>query len=465
MNYDDERIETGGGLGREQPRRDSQPARRPAAGAPDYNRGSMSYDEYMARGGDYDEEYAGRAQHRASDAARRSDSMRGARNAPRDEGAPRARRDAYSRVDSRPSAPRRKYDRRDYEQREYDRREYDRRDYSRREYDLRNYDRREYDRREYDRRGRDSRDYRRPASSQPRRRARRSNSTLIAALALVATLALVLIPITINSGLMSGGTGAFFSGLFGGAPDVEKPFEDVFATPTADPQATPTLAPTPTPSPEPTEEPGRVLDPNKKAIALTFDDGPSKYTDEILDVLEEVDGRATFFVVGQRIDDYAKRLQRAYDMGCQIGMHTYSHANLTKLSSSEIRSEIDRTQELIVKYTGEESHLVRPPYGSVNDKVKETVDIPLINWSLDTRDWESRDADSVYNEIMSNVVDGEIVLMHDLYASTAEAVRRVVPELVEQGYQLCTVDELFELKGITLHSGTVFRSAKQTSDS
>ena len=152
-------------------------------------------------------------------------------------------------------------------------------------------------------------------------------------------------------------------------------------------------------------------------------------------------------------------------MGCQIGMHTYSHANLTKLSKSEILDEISRTQELIVKYTGEESHLVRPPYGSVNSTVKETIDLPLINWSIDTRDWESRDADSVYNEIMNNVSDGDILLMHDLYASSAEAVQRVVPELVKQGYQLCTIDELFELKGIKLHSGTVFRSAKQSSDS
>ena len=113
---------------------------------------------------------------------------------------------------------------------------------------------------------------------------------------------------------------------------------------------------------------------------------------------------------------------------------------------------------------GEYSTIVRPPYGSVNSTVKETVEQPLINWSLDTRDWESRDANSVYNEIMSNVEDGDIVLMHDLYSSTAEAVSMVLPKLVEEGYQLCTVEELFELKGIELHSGTVFRSAKPTSD-
>ena len=247
-------------------------------------------------------------------------------------------------------------------------------------------------------------------------------------------------------------------------PSPEVPFDDVFATPAA--TALPEFTPLPTfaPTAAPTEVPGRVLDPNKKAIALTFDDGPSKYTREILASLAEVDGRATFFVVGERLDNYSETLQMEYDAGCQIGMHTYDHANLTKLSSSKILSEINSTNDLIYRYVGEYSTIVRPPYGSVNSTVKETVEQPLINWSLDTRDWESRDANSVYNEIMSNVEDGDIVLMHDLYSSTAEAVSMVLPKLVEEGYQLCTVEELFELKGIELHSGTVFRSAKPTSD-
>ena len=296
---------------------------------------------------------------------------------------------------------------------------------------------------------------------------RRPNNTgKYVAIALLAAVLIIAIPLSIRGGLFSGLT-ASVAGL-GTVPTAQTPFEDVFASPTPDPAATevpaPTEQPTELPTFAPTEVPGRVLDPDKKAIALTFDDGPSKQTRKILATLAEYDGRATFFTVGERLDDYSETLQMIYDSGCQIGMHTYSHANLRKLSKSEILDEINKTNDLIYKYTGEYSHLVRPPYGAVNDKVKATVEQPMINWSIDTRDWESRDANSVYNEIMNNVEDGDIILMHDLYASTAEAVSRVVPELVAQGYQLCTVDELFKLKGIELTAGKVYLSAKKSSD-
>lgn len=290
------------------------------------------------------------------------------------------------------------------------------------------------------------------------RRPRESHAGRNLALVLTAVALLIALPLTIKSGIFSRRS----------APNPDKPpFDDVFANPTAAIGAAvtqiPTVLPAPTEAPTPSPQPGRVLDPNKKAIAITFDDGPSKQTRKILETLAAVDGRATFFVVGERLDDYADTLRMEHEAGCQIGMHTYDHANLTKLSESKILDEINSTNELILKHTGIKSHIVRPPYGVVNSKVKETVEQSLINWSLDTRDWESRNAESVYNEIMNNVEDGDIILMHDLYSSTAEAVARVVPELVERGYQLCTIDELFELKGIELHSGTVFRSAKQPS--
>ena len=114
----------------------------------------------------------------------------------------------------------------------------------------------------------------------------------------------------------------------------------------------------------------------------------------------------------ERLDSQSERLKREYEMGCQIGMHTYSHANLTKLSKSEILDEISRTQELVVSTPARSRIWFDRPYGSVNSTVKETIDLPLINWSIDTRDWESRDCEvSVYNEIMNNVSDGDILLM------------------------------------------------------
>ena len=293
-----------------------------------------------------------------------------------------------------------------------------------------------------------------------------NNTGKYVAIALLAAVLIIAIPLGIRGGLFSGLT-ASVAGL-GTVPTAQTPFEDVFASPTPDPAATevpaPTEQPTELPTFAPTEGPGRVLDPDKKAIALTFDDGPSKQTRKILATLAEYDGRATFFTVGERLDNYSETLQMIYDSGCQIGMHTYDHANLRKLSKSEILDEINKTNDLIYKYTGEYSHLVRPPYGAVNDTVKATVEQPMINWSIDTRDWESRDANSVYNEIMNNVEDGDIILMHDLYASTAEAVSMAVPDLVAQGYQLCTIDELFKLKGIELTAGKVYLSAKKSSD-
>ena len=327
--------------------------------------------------------------------------------------------------------------------------------------------RRAYDDDEYD--FSDSR--RRPSSPRSTRRgysSRRSDSTgKYAIMAILAVLIIIAIPVSKKIGLFT----SISATSAGAIATVEVPFDDVFATPTADPSATeaPSVDPTAEPTPEPTEIPGkllssgRILDPDKKAIALTFDDGPSKYSRKILETLAQYDGRCTFFVVGERLDDYSETLQMEYEAGCQVGMHTYTHANLRKLSKDEILEEINKTNDLIYKYLGVYSTLVRPPYGAVNDTVKETVEQPMINWSIDTRDWESRDADSVYNEIMSNVEDGDIILMHDLYSSTADAVARVVPDLVEQGYQLCTIEELFELKGIELNAGSVYLSAKSKS--
>ncbi|MGI6184585.1 MAG: polysaccharide deacetylase family protein [Candidatus Fimadaptatus sp.] len=303
---------------------------------------------------------------------------------------------------------------------------------------------------------------RRHSSGRPGPQRSGGRGGMYAALALIAVALIVIVPLAIRGNLFGSQPDSQSSGAPGLIPSPEVPFEDVFASPT--PGTEPTAIPTQAPTEAPTEVPGRVLDPNKKAIALTFDDGPSKYTRRILETLAEVDGRATFFVVGERLDDYSETLKMVYDSGSQIGMHTYNHKKLTKLSADDIQDELDSTNDLIVKYTGEKSHLLRPPYGSVNSTVKETVNEYIINWSVDTLDWKSRDADSVYSEIMNTVQDGDIILMHDLYDSTAEAVSRVVPELVAQGYQLCTVDELFELKGIELQSGTVFRSARPTRD-
>ncbi len=202
------------------------------------------------------------------------------------------------------------------------------------------------------------------------------------------------------------------------------------------------------------------IDPNKPAVALTYDDGPhSTVTHDILDVLEKYDAKATFFVVGSRVPSYSDCVKRAAEMDCEIGIHTYNHKILTSATNSEITSEMTRTSDAIKKITGEAPTIMRAPGGSYNDRVKGAVGMPLIQWSVDTLDWKNRNASSVISSVKNNTRDGSIILMHDLYGSTAEATETIVPWLISEGYQLVTVSELMDLKGIDMKDGSVYFSA------
>lgn len=203
--------------------------------------------------------------------------------------------------------------------------------------------------------------------------------------------------------------------------------------------------------------PERVVDPSKPMIALTFDDGPNKKTTiPILDTLKEYDSVATFFVLGNRVPNNAEILKRMLEEGSEIGNHTYNHKELTKLSSPELQKQIKNTQDAIENATNIEAKFMRPTYGSFNNNVKSQVKMPLILWSVDTLDWKSRDSKKVKNHVLANVKDGDIILMHDIYDSTAEAVKLLVPELIDMGYQLVTISELFESRGETLKDGQVY---------
>ena len=193
-------------------------------------------------------------------------------------------------------------------------------------------------------------------------------------------------------------------------------------------------------------------------VAMTFDDGPSRYTSSILDTLSAYGCRATFFVVGQNAAVYKSTVARAASLGMEIGNHTYSHPDLTKQAYANIQSQISRTDTAVYNACGQYTRLLRPPYGAHNSTVRSAAGKPLIMWSLDTRDWESRDADKVVANILNNVKDGDIILMHDLYQSTANAAARVVPELLRRGYRIVTVSELAAGKGKTLKSGSVYNS-------
>lgn len=204
-----------------------------------------------------------------------------------------------------------------------------------------------------------------------------------------------------------------------------------------------------------------TLDPDKPMIALTFDDGPStEVTPQILDVLEKYNAHATFFLVGNRIKGREDIIKRAYDLGCDIGNHSYDHARLTTLKKKQIIREFKTTSNLIKKITGKKSKFVRTPYGAQTPSVLKATKYPVILWDIDTMDWSSLNEKKVAKHIIGKVQDGDIVLMHDLYPSTAKAVQKVVPKLIKEGYQLVSISELFKAKGIKPKKSKVYYSIR-----
>ncbi len=187
-----------------------------------------------------------------------------------------------------------------------------------------------------------------------------------------------------------------------------------------------------------------------KAVALTFDDGPSKYTNQVLDCLARHNAKATFFVVGTNVNRYPDILRRAKSLGMEIGNHTVNHPNLKNLSSAGVTSEINTNASYIENAIGVRPTIVRPPYGSYSSSTIAAAGTPFILWSIDTLDWKTRNADSTVNAVLSKVKDGDIILMHDLYSQTAQATERIVPALIEKGFDLVTVSELAARKGVTM---------------
>lgn len=197
-----------------------------------------------------------------------------------------------------------------------------------------------------------------------------------------------------------------------------------------------------------------------KLVAFTFDDGPSKYTLDIANILEEYNASATFFEVGYNIKAHPEITKELSERGFEIANHTTDHSKLTKLTEVKYLSKINDNNALFKELTGKDMPYLRPPYGSYNDKIKASAGVPIVTWSLDTRDWESRNKDKVIEMVINNIKEGDIILFHDLYESTRDAVKELMPLLKEQGYQAVSVGELFKSKGITLEAGTSYRYAR-----
>lgn len=182
---------------------------------------------------------------------------------------------------------------------------------------------------------------------------------------------------------------------------------------------------------------------NKKLVALTFDDGPSRYTSELVKILEENDASATFFLIGSSIKNYPDAVKEAYLSGNEIAIHTYSHKYFTKMTIEQIIEEIEMTEQLINDLDVECADLVRPPYGSISKKIIENIDTSFILWNVDTRDWESRDKEAIKKEVEVAIKEGAIILFHDTYQCTIDAIKEILPAYSEE-YEFVTVTELFE---------------------
>ena len=208
------------------------------------------------------------------------------------------------------------------------------------------------------------------------------------------------------------------------------------------------------------EQPSEVhIDTDKPMIALTFDDGPSAHTQRLLDIFKKYGGKGTFFVLGNTLDNRKDTLKRMVAEGHEIGNHSWSHRQFTNIGIDEVKDEIMMTRAKIYDITGVDCTIVRPPYGACSDEIRalgKEIGVSYINWSVDTLDWKTKNAEAVFKEIMKDASDGHIILCHDLHKTTVDAMEKVIPALIDEGYQLVTVSELLTCRGGAVEVGKMY---------
>lgn len=196
-----------------------------------------------------------------------------------------------------------------------------------------------------------------------------------------------------------------------------------------------------------------------KYVALTFDDGPhSEHTRRLLDGLLQRGVNATFFLVGEQIAGNEDLVLRMRQEGHQIGNHTWSHKGLQGIDEKAFQTEIGRVEDALDAILGKGQYWLRPPYGQIQAARMAQLEMPLAKWSVDPRDWESRNTDKVVQAVLESVTPGSIILLHDIHPSSVEAALQLVDRLEEQGYVFVTVEELFALYGIQTRPGVMYRA-------
>ncbi len=185
--------------------------------------------------------------------------------------------------------------------------------------------------------------------------------------------------------------------------------------------------------------------PRKKKIAITFDDGPHPvYTLKLLDGLAQRNVKATFFIIGESAERYPEVIKRIYDEGHLIGNHTYSHVQLTCISSTRAIEEIRKTNDIVASITGETVRYIRPPFGLYNKTLAASSNLIPILWTVDPRDWSVLNTNSVVSHVVKKVKENDVILLHDIFDTSVDAALQIIDILLEQGYTFVTVDELKE---------------------
>lgn len=180
----------------------------------------------------------------------------------------------------------------------------------------------------------------------------------------------------------------------------------------------------------------------KPKIALTFDDGPSIYTEALLDGLKERNVKATFFVIGKSAVSYPKIVKRECEEGHLIGNHTYNHVEITKIGEEKAREEIGKTNQVLEEMLGREIEYVRPPFGLWQKQLEQEFDLLPVLWSIDPLDWTTENVDEIVNKVVTEAGENDIILLHDCYQSSVQAALRIMDILQKKGFEFVTVDEL-----------------------
>lgn len=198
----------------------------------------------------------------------------------------------------------------------------------------------------------------------------------------------------------------------------------------------------------------------RKVIALTFDDGPNtETTPQVLEKLRKHGVVASFFLVGDNITpESAEVSRRAFEAGCEINNHSRTHSAMPQLSPAQTRAEIEYTSERIASITGERPRFFRPPYIAISEQMYENIDLTFIA-GIGAEDWlDEVSADERAKRILAQARDGDVILLHDMTGNfrTVQALDAIIPELLERGFELVTVTELFKAKGVTPRRGVTY---------